>query len=119
MKSLRGVLRVGLIAVAGLCVVVFFRSVIHVGSEIVAEQVRHKLKTEPKFSEPVGEVQAFSTDFFATVVQPEDVRVYRVKGTKWSGRVTVKQVTDNNGDEQIIWARFMLPSGKSVEINAP
>lgn len=119
MKSLRSMLPVFLIAAAGLCVIVFFRNVIHTGSEIIAGQVRNKLKNEPKFSEPVGEVHEFSTDFLATVVQPEDVRVYRVKGTKWSGRVTVKQVTDNNGDEQIIWARFTLPSGKSVEINAP
>jgi hypothetical protein len=119
MKSPRSMLLAGLYAVGGLCVVVYVAGVIHIGSEIVAEQVRHKLETEPKFVEPVGQVQEFATEFLATIVQPDDVRVYRVKGTKWSGRVKVKQVTDYDGNEQIIWARFKLPSGETVEINAP
>lgn len=118
-SSWRRVLLAGLMAFGGLCVAVYLAVVIRIGSAIVAEQVRHKLETEPKFVEPAGQVREFSTVFLATLFSPEDVRVYRVQGTKWSGRVTVKQVTDKNGDEQIIWARFTPPSGEPVEITFP
>ena len=89
----------------------------HFGLGVTAEQVRHKLEADPRFVQHVGQVQEFNVDYLGSFSDEEDdVFVYNVKGSKWSGRVTVKHETDDEGDEQIVWARFTLPSGEKVEL---
>ena len=116
MKSRRVALLACLLAAGGLGIVVVCGGVVSFGLQIVAEQVRRQLEADPQFSEHVGQVQEFQTEFLASMMQPEGVRIYGVKGSKWSGRITVNHVTDNSGDEQVIWARFTLPSGEIVEL---
>jgi hypothetical protein len=84
---------------------------------VTADQVRSKLEADPRFTHHVGQVQEFSLDYIASFNDDEDdVFVYNVKGSKWSGRVTVNHETDDEGDEQIVWARFTLASGEKVEL---
>ncbi len=111
------VLVVGLAIAGGLCLLVCCGGLVHFGLGVTAEQVRHKLEADPRFVQYVGQVQEFNVDYFGSFGTDEtDVFVYNVKGTKWSGRVTVKHETDDEGDEQVVWARFTLASGENVEL---
>jgi len=42
--------------------------------------------------------------------------VYDVKGTKGSGRVTVKSLSTDWDTETVVWASLELPSGQVVEL---
>jgi hypothetical protein len=118
MSSQRVVLLLVAVVVAGgVCLLVCCGGLVHFGLGVTAEQVRNKLEIDPRFVQHVGQVQEFNVDYIASFSNDEDdVFVYNVKATKWSGRVTVKHETDDEGDEQIIWARFTLASGEKVEL---
>ena len=108
---------IGLCVAGGLCLLVCCGGVVHFGFGVTAEQVRHKLEADPRFVQHVGQVQEFNVDYLGSFSNEEDdVFIYNVKGSKWSGRVTVKHETDDEGDEQIVWARFTLASGEKVEL---
>ena len=111
------VIIIALCAAGALCVAVCCGGLVHFGMGVTAEEVRTRLEADPRFTEHVGQVQGFSVDYIASFSNEEDdVFVYDVKGSKWSGRVTVKHETDDEGDEQIVWARFTLASGEKVEL---
>jgi hypothetical protein len=108
---------VGLTVAGGLCMLVCCGGLVHFGLGVASEEVRNELEADPRFVDHVGQVQEFSVDYIGSISNEEsDVWVYNVKGTKWSGRVTVKHETDANGDERIVWARFTLASGEKVEL---
>src|SRR5262245_38332217 len=87
---------IGLMAAAGLCLLVCCGGVVHFGAGMIAEEVREKLEADPRFGEHVGQLQDFHVDLLASMSNNEDdVYVYNVKGSKWSGRVTVKHETDD------------------------
>lgn len=77
------------------------------------EKVLVQLEAEPEFSNRVGQVKDIKCDFFGHDGQ---IDVYIVRGTKWSGRITVKSDEQLPDDANIVWARFTLPSGEIVEI---
>jgi hypothetical protein len=80
----------------------------------LADDARQNLENDPRFSAHIGQVQECTYNFSASLGAGEKCDVFDVKGTKWSGRVTVKNNDNRNG---ILWARFTLPSGEVVEIN--
>jgi hypothetical protein len=77
------------------------------------EKVLEQLEAEPEFSDRVGQVKDIKRDLFGHDGQ---IDLYTVRGTKWSGRVTVKTDEQLPDDANILWARFTLPSGEIVEI---
>ena len=108
---------VSLIVGAGLCLVVCCGGLMHFGMGAQAEEVRSALEANPKFVEHVGQVQQFSVNYMASFSDDDDeVFVYDVKATKWSGRITVKHETGDDGNEKVIWAKFTLPSGEKIEL---
>ncbi len=108
---------VSLIVTGGLCLLVCCGGIVHLGLGMASEEVRTELEADPRFVEHVGQVQEFRVDYVGSISNAEtDVWVYNVKGTKWSGRVTVKHETDADGEERIIWTRFTLASGEKVEL---
>ena len=50
------------------------------------------------------------------VVLGDDTFVYDVKGSKGSGQITAKQITNDEGDEEIRSAVLRLPDGRTVEL---
>jgi hypothetical protein len=111
------VLIVSLIVGAGLCLVVCCGGIVNFGMGVQAEEVRSELEANPKFIEHVGQVQEFRVNYMASFSdQNNDVFVYDVKGTKWSGRLTVKHETGADGKEKVIWAKMTLSSGEQVEL---
>jgi hypothetical protein len=108
---------VSLIGGAGLCLLVCCGGLMHFGMGAQAEEIRSELEANPKFVEHVGQVEQFSVNYLASFSDDDnDVFIYDVKGTKWSGRVTVKHETDEDGNEKVIWAKFTLPSGEIIEL---
>jgi hypothetical protein len=108
---------VALIAGAGLCLVVCCGGIMHFGMGVQAEEIRSELEANAKFIEHVGQVEEFSVNYMASFSdQDNEVFIYDVKGTKWSGRVTVKHETGADGKEKVIWAKFILPSGENIEL---
>ncbi len=105
-----------LTAGAGLCALVCCGGVVQIGLGVTAEEVRQELEADPRFVEHVGQVQEFGMDYMGSISGDSDVWTYNVKGTKWSGRVTVRHETGADGNERVLWARFTLPSGENVEI---
>ncbi|MBI3865644.1 MAG: hypothetical protein HY290_27540 [Planctomycetia bacterium] len=86
------------------------------GMGALSESVWQKVESDPRFTAHVGQVKKSQMVYGASFVADEDVLVFDVEGTKWNGRVTVKYMNDDAGDEQIIWVRFTLPSGEIVEL---
>jgi hypothetical protein len=108
---------VGLCVAGGLRLLVCCGGIVHFGLGVTAEQVQNKLEADPRFVQHMGQVQEFNIDYLGSSSNEEDdVFVYNVKATKWSGRVTVKHETDDQGDGQIVWDRFTLASGEKVEL---
>jgi hypothetical protein len=108
---------VSLIVGAGLCLVVCCGGIVHFGMGVQAEEIRSELEANPKFIEQVGQVQEFSVNYMASFSdQDDEVFIYDVQGTKWSGRVTVKHETGADGKEKVIWVKFTLPSGETIEL---
>ncbi len=99
-----------------LCALVCCGGVVQIGLGVTAEEVRQELEADPRFVEHVGQVQEFGMDYMGSISGDSDVWTYNVKGTKWSGRVTVRHETGADGNEHVLWARFTLPSGENVEI---
>ncbi|MSR60616.1 MAG: hypothetical protein EXS05_23750 [Planctomycetaceae bacterium] len=88
------------------------------GLNTQTEEVRQKLESDRQFSEHVGQINAFQIELIASFsIDDEDVYIYSVEGTKWSGRITVKHVTGDDDLEHIVWVRFTLPSGEQIELH--
>jgi hypothetical protein len=83
---------------------------------MMADNVRLKLENDPQFAAHVGQIQEINHDFFAGIDLGEEVEVYDVKGTKWSGRLTLKHENQFDTDGKILWVRFTLPSGEVIKI---
>ena len=87
------------------------------GLNIMGEEIANELRDNPKLREHIGELESAEMDIIASGAEnDDDTFVYRVKGDKGSGRVTVRQITDENGDEVIEEATLRLPTGENVEL---
>lgn len=107
----------GLGGIAGVCCCGGGISVAMLGMNIVATEVGDLLRDNPKFREHIGELKSISTDFVASAAKnDDDTFVYKVEGDKGSGVVTVKHVTNDEGDEEIVEATLRLPDGTQVQL---
>lgn len=91
--------------------------IVNFGMDIVAEEVAGLLRDNPKFREHIGELQDMSVDWPASIAaDDDDTFVYSVKGDKGSGKITVKHVTNDDGEEEILEASLRLSDGTKVQI---
>jgi hypothetical protein len=91
--------------------------VIAFGVNLIEAEVKDKLRDNPKLREHIGEIQALDTDITASLaVEGKDTYRYKVRGTKGSGELIVKQHTDDDGNEVIDEATLRLPDGRTVQI---
>jgi hypothetical protein len=107
---LGGAALAGLLCCGGGIVAVMF------GVDVIEAEVKTKLRDNPKLREHVGEITSLETDYVGSLAVGEDTYRYKVTGTQGSGELTVKQHTDDNGDEVIDEASLRLPDGKTVPI---
>jgi hypothetical protein len=87
------------------------------GLQIVTTEIEDQLSANPILQEHVGEVQSFEMDWSRSFAdEDDDTFIYRVQGTKGEGRVTVKHITGDDGNEVILSAQLRLPSGETVDL---
>jgi hypothetical protein len=103
--------------VAALCCCGGAVGVVIFGMNVVTAEVAEQLRDNPKFREHVGELQEMNVDYVASAAHDDsDTFVYTVRGDKNSGKLTVKQTTDDGGNEQIQEASLRLSNGTKVQI---
>lgn len=100
----------------GLSLLVCCGGLFHLGVGYFADGIWQKVESDPRFTAHVGQVKKHRMEYGASFSADEDVIVFDVDGTKWSGQVTVKYSDADVGDEQILWVRFTLPSGEIIEL---
>lgn len=86
------------------------------GFRLMTEEIEVQLKRHPALVEQVGEVQSIELDFVASTETPENVWVYRVRGSKGEGKLIVEHITNNEGVEEILSAKLQLPDGREVQL---
>jgi hypothetical protein len=87
------------------------------GLQIVTTEIEDQLSGNPILQEHVGEVQSFEMDWSRSFAdEDDDTFIYQVQGTKGEGRVTVKHITDDDGNEVILSAQLRLPNGETVDL---
>lgn len=105
------------LSVAGLCCLACCLGILNVGVHVITEEIRFQVEADPLFIRHVGTVNTFQLNYLASLTNREDqVYTYDVSGTKWSGRMTIRQVTNDDRNVEIVWARFTLPSGETIEL---
>jgi hypothetical protein len=83
------------------------------GMKMVEDDVEASLRDDPVMTEHIGTVQSFDIVWGESIDEDDDdVFVYEVRGTRGSGKATVKSVTQGDGSERIIWARLKLSTGQ-------
>jgi hypothetical protein len=111
---------VGLAFAGALCLALCCGGLGHFGFKTMAEEVRVQLEADRRFTTHVGQIQTVDIEVLASIADAEDdVWYYSVAGTKWSGRISVHQETNDAGAEQISWVRFTLANGEKVELKWP
>jgi hypothetical protein len=90
------------------------------GFNLIETEVRDLVRDDPVIVEHIGEIETFDVDFNASGdIKDDDTFVYQVKGTKGSGVLTVRHITDDKGDEVIQSAELRLPDGRVLKLNSP
>jgi hypothetical protein len=87
------------------------------GMNIAEEEIAVQLRDNPKFREHIGELESIEIDMIASSAQNDaEVFVYRVRGNKGSGRLTVREGSDAEWNTTIERADLRLPDGAQVQI---
>jgi hypothetical protein len=87
------------------------------GMNIAEEEIAAQLRDEPKFREHIGELQSLDMDLIASGAEDDDeVFVYKVRGSKGSGKVTIHEGEDDDGNTTVEKATLRLSDGTQVQV---
>jgi hypothetical protein len=87
------------------------------GLQIVTTEIEDQLSGNPILQEHIGEVQSFEMDWSRSFAdEDDDTFIYQVRGTQGEGRVTVKHITGDDGNEVILSAELRLPNGETIDL---
>ena len=90
------------------------------GFNVIEVEIRNHVRDDPVVVQHIGEIESFEVNLTeSAAVKDDDTFVYHVKGSKGSGVLTVRHVTDDNGDEVIQSAELRLPDGRVVKLESP
>jgi hypothetical protein len=85
--------------------------------KIISTEIANDLRDNPVMREHVGEIQSFDINLTASAAEPDDdVYVFDVVGDKGTGTATVKSITDEDGNEQIVWATRRTSDGTTFDL---
>ena len=88
-----------------------------VGLNVAEEEIAVQLRDNPKLRDHVGEIESLDMDIIASGAEDDDdVFVYRVKGNKGSGKLTIREGTTDGFDTTVEEATLRLPDGTTVQI---
>jgi hypothetical protein len=87
------------------------------GFGIMTAEVENQLRDNERLREHIGEIKEFKIDWTRSLAdEDDDTFTYHVRGDKGGGTITVKHITNDDGDEEVVSASLRLDSGKTVEI---
>jgi hypothetical protein len=112
-----------LVGVGGLATVLCcggFGLLAYFGFGIISTEVRNQVRDHPVVVEYIGEIESFEMSFTESAATNDDETfVYEIKGTKGTGVLTAKHVTNDDGSEEILWAKLRLPNGQQHHLIMP
>ena len=87
------------------------------GLNVAEEEIIAQLRDNPKLREHIGEIESLDLDIVASGAEDDsDVFVYRVKGNKGAGRLTIREGSNDDFDTIVEEATLRLPDGTEVQI---
>lgn len=87
------------------------------GLNISEEEIKAQLQDNPKIREHIGEIESIDMDIVASGAEDDsDVFVYRIKGDKGSGRITIREGAGEGYDTLVEEATLRLPDGTEVKV---
>lgn len=90
------------------------------GLQVLASQIEDELADNPIVLEHIGQIESLELDFGRSAAHEDaDTFIYQVRGTKGSGRITVKHVTAEGGGERILAGELRLPNGETFDLMPP
>jgi hypothetical protein len=109
-----------LLGVGGLVIVLICGGVIglaYFGFNIIEKEIRNQVRDNPVLIQHIGSVESLEVDLTeSAALKDDDTFVYHVKGSKGTGVLTVKHITNDAGDEEIEWAELRLPDNRVIKI---
>ena len=90
--------------------------VAYLGWQLVEDELTVQLRDNPKIREHLGELKSLDLDVSKSLSTKEEVSVFDAVGTTGTGELTVKHITDDAGDEQILDAKLRLPDGQVIQV---
>ena len=105
---------IGALCCGGFGVLAYF------GLELISTEVRNQVRDHPVVVQHIGVIESFEVSFIESAATNDDETfVYHVKGTKGSGVLTAKHVTNAAGEEEILWAKLRLRDGQEHDLVSP
>ena len=84
---------------------------------VVSADIERQLRDNPQMQENIGEISSLKADFVKSSAEDDmDTFVYDVKGSKGEGELTVKSVTNSDGNEDIVSAQLRMSDGRTIEL---
>ena len=91
-------------------------AVMRFGLGIFTDEVENDLRSNPVVLEHIGRIEDFDLDFGASIAtEGEEDFVFRVSGTKGSGRISATCVT-TDGVEKVVAGTIQLESGELLDL---
>src|SRR5262245_36803407 len=104
----------------GACLIVCCGGVLmllRMGFRITESEIKVLLQDNLTVKEEIGEIVSLEIDWPKSMAEEDgDVMVYRVRGTKGQGEMTVNHVTNEEGAEVIRWAKLRTAAGKEIDL---
>ena len=87
------------------------------GLNVSEQEIADQLRDNPKLREHIGEIETIDMDIVASGAEDDsDVFVYRVKGNKGKGKLTIREGTGDGFETLVEEAKLRLPDGTEVQI---
>ncbi len=92
-------------------------AMIRFGFNVFASEVEADLRDNPVIVEHLGRIEEIEVDFSASITtEGDDDFVFRARGTKGSGLLSVTCVTNDDGVEEVIAGTIQLDSGETLDL---
>jgi hypothetical protein len=92
-------------------------AVMRFGLGVFTDEVENDLRSNPVVLDHIGRIEEFDLDFGASIAtEGEEDFVFRVSGTKGSGRISATCVTTSEGVEKVVAGTIQLESGETVDL---
>jgi len=87
------------------------------GFGVFADEVETDLRTNPVIIEHLGRIEEFELDLGKSIAaEGDDDFVFRARGTKGSGLITVTCITNDDDIEEVVAGTVQLDTGETLDL---